>query len=584
MCCNGVVSLLTALQKKRLRRALPYLSLAGAVLFLFASILGIVLIQKPLREETQDARSQASIADGTVFIRSPQNGQVAAFAKDTERTLQLEIKTQGEPIKKIHLVFNIITTVFDPPLLKLPTTTKFAITSQELEKTKDGFLVSSIIEPTNSENFTSGDWQPLAELVFTPVRGGNIKLAFDAETSTALSATTNQDVLKHIDSISYSIIGGPESPAVPEAVGGVVPDLCNVLCSSNAQCGPNQRCFNTGTEQRCRLVTNVSSTSCSSAPTTTGTRSCNENCSDSRECATGLSCWYNLCRNSLAVEDASCTAPSQAQQQALAQRCNTDCTSNADCPNNMRCFAQKCRLATNPSSTSCSSADSLKVSSLYPTKGGLTASTPTQTTPPSTAAPTPPPSPSIVPSPSPSALPVPSLDPVLLEPLDENRTALDDFLSIVRSYDPRAFFNRFNASLTPDQYQTATQLLPFIALGLGLVLLVVVAFFFLRSTLMSRSSRNDQPPNSPAVTAESKPATPAKNQEKRLPDLPSSPVPRDSRSLGVQPVSAPLASFLKQQVKKQDQPQPNTTAQEDKPASASPMLDRLKKKGVTPPR
>ena len=564
---------LTPLQKKRLKKALPQLFAALAVLCITAGAIGAVVIQKSLQEESQDTRSQASIADGTVFVRSPQQGQSTAFTQNSERSLQLEVSTQGEKITQLHLVFNIITTVFDPPFLKLPSNSKLQILSQELEKTTDGFLVSSILEPKSStEPFSTTAWEPLAELVFTPVRGGTIKIAFDAETSTALSATTGTDILKHVDLISYSILGGPSASPIPEGVGGIAVDLCNALCFTNAQCGPNQRCFDTGTEQRCRLVTNVSSTSCASPSTLGQNRSCNESCTDSRECGTGLSCWYNLCRNSVSVEDASCAVPSATQQQALAAQCNTTCQTNADCANNLRCFANECRLATNPSSTTCSPASAATVSTRYPNKGGTFATTTTPAPQPS-APPTVLPStaPSTAPTPLPTETPVPSLEPTATDTFSQDRTAFDDFISLFKQADPRALTTWFQSQLSAEQLAVATQFLPIVLVGIGLLILLIVIGFFIKQFF-----QKDRTPHVAPQTFSNKPAdktsgvtlTSTKKEAATtptIPKLPDSPAPRMTHSLGMQPATSPSSRTSA------------TTA-------SSPMLDRLKAKGVTPPK
>jgi|GEM_PF-829614 len=144
-------------------------------------------------------------------------------------------------------------------------------------------------------------------------------------------------------------------------VGGLSVVSCNESCTSNAQCGVNQRCF----ENRCRLVTNLSSTSCS-APADNGLhRSCNQYCADTRECGTGFSCYFNRCRRPDNVESTVCALPTTAQQTLITQSCNKACSSNAQCANNMRCYSSVCRLATNPSSTSCSPVTKNSVSGTY---------------------------------------------------------------------------------------------------------------------------------------------------------------------------------------------------------------------------
>ncbi len=611
------MKILSVVQKKRLKRAIPQLSAALAVLFFIAGVLGVIVVQEPLREQSQDTRSEASIADGTVFIRSPQNGQSSAYAPNTERVLQLEIKAQAEQLQRIHLVFNIVTDVFEPPLLKVPTSSSLQIISQELERTADGYLVSSILEPKTTEPFVAVNWEPLTELHYTPVRGGTIALVFDTETSTAITAETNLDKLKHVERIAFTITGGPAATqAVPSGVGGPVVDSCNNTCVSNAECGINQRCFDTGTDKRCRLVTNVSSTTCAGPEQQSANRTCNEYCADSRECAAGYACWYNLCRHPLAVESVSCAAPTAAQEQVLRAACNSACSSNDDCTTNLRCFSGSCRLATNPSSTSCSLATTPTVTNLYPDKGG--ALTPPVTSTPRPVVSAPPttepivtPTPSIAPiseepaEPEPTPSPATPIDPD--ESVTQKRSALDDFFALLEDFDIRAFIPGLGDPLDPNQKFRAEQLLPFIALGIGALLVLIASIFFLRSFMGTRkraahadvdhsnhsgthshsSSVSDstqattgetyQPSKSPSQSA---PATP-------LPAVPGSPIPRTTKHLGVQPASAPPSKPVHHGqvfVQNHSQSDSTTVATPSTAPKNSAMLERLKAKGVQPPK
>ncbi len=148
--------------------------------------------------------------------------------------------------------------------------------------------------------------------------------------------------------------------------GGTDIVACNESCTSNAQCGANQRCF----ENRCRLVTNLSSTSCSLPADNGLQRTCNQYCADTRECATGYTCYFNRCRRPDNVDNTSCALPTATLQSAIAKSCNQTCNANADCANNMRCYNGACRLATNPSSTSCSAVTQKSVSGVYYVKPG----------------------------------------------------------------------------------------------------------------------------------------------------------------------------------------------------------------------
>lgn len=132
---------------------------------------------------------------------------------------------------------------------------------------------------------------------------------------------------------------------------------CNATCGSNADCPSNYRCYATGTDKRCRLVTNVSSTSCSTTISQDITRKCNDYCADTSECATGYSCWYNRCRNPRNLDSKSCSNPSThtATTTVYTQAgCNAGCTTSRDCQAGLRCVAKSCRHPLNTSDASCS--------------------------------------------------------------------------------------------------------------------------------------------------------------------------------------------------------------------------------------
>lgn len=165
------------------------------------------------------------------------------------------------------------------------------------------------------------------------------------------------------------------SPSASPNLGGNEVQTCNESCASNSDCDVNLRCYS----GQCRLVTNVTSTTCS-APADKGLSfRCDEYCADTRECANGLICQSNRCRNPENLESKSCTNLTVAQKSSLVKSCNESCNSNADCDVNLRCYQGACRLATNPGSFSCSASTSKTVSnSVYGgTKGGNETSTST---------------------------------------------------------------------------------------------------------------------------------------------------------------------------------------------------------------
>ncbi len=210
---------------------------------------------------------------------------------------------------------------------------------------------------------------------------------------------------------------------------------CNETCNSNSDCKADQRCYDNGSEKRCRLVTNVTSTSCSAAPDQGLRRSCNQYCADTRECAAGLTCWYNKCRLLQNLESTSCRMPritlastggttkggittASTSQPITYQSCNEPCRSNRDCAAGLRCYKGSCRNPLNVSSSACNIADAVTATPA-PSSSPHPTATPKPTATPSvkpTATPTPKPTTSASPKPSasptgsprPTALPTPT--------------------------------------------------------------------------------------------------------------------------------------------------------------------------------
>lgn len=178
-----------------------------------------------------------------------------------------------------------------------------------------------------------------------------------------LSGSTSGTILHDTWAITYNLGGTGGTSDIKS---------CNEKCASNSECPTNHRCY----KNQCRLVTNLSSSSCSQPADKGLQRTCNQYCADSRECAAGFSCYYNRCRRPDNLESTVCAMPSAALQQAIKDSCNDSCKNNGECANNMRCFNGSCRLATNPSSTSCTAATQPTVSGKYYPSGGTTKGTP----------------------------------------------------------------------------------------------------------------------------------------------------------------------------------------------------------------
>jgi len=500
--------------------ATPFISILGTIvslLLIVAGAFGLLLIQEPFQQTTQDVRSRASVPNGQVELTTTYNAST-----NSDHALNILADTNTQNVERFELVLNVITGTFsDAPRIVLAPNTNLQLTRTEIEKTSDGFLISIIAVPQfqgnafNSSGTTNGD-KNLIQLQFYPVREGAITISIDSEKSVAKIAGTNltQDQLRPFATASYSI---SRSSSLSSG------KACNEQCTGNAQCASNYRCF----DSRCRLATNPSNTSCD-APADNGLqRSCNQYCADSRECGGGLTCFYNQCRQPGNVDSISCAKTTAVIQQQVAQNCNQGCSSNANCANNMRCFQGACRLATNPSSSSCSAPTLKSVSAVYyptisgPTKGQEAvvppvATSSTQTRPGSSTAfgslattnPTSTPTPLIVVSPSPLASFAPVASPVI-KPLPRPNTGL-----------PGLFSNLFTQGLT----------LPLLALIAGLFLLLLVILL----TVINLARRNKR--GSGSITAVTKTQPYEANLQNRINELRQQPPATEK------PVIAPLTA------------------------------------------
>jgi hypothetical protein len=334
-----------------------FLTVLSVLLIVFGA-LGLIYVQTPLQQESFDSRRDASVANGQVLVSFDPDNQ--AFTVGREGHIDILVNTQNLNTTGVEFVFNVITETVDELNITNYGDPNLQVLSQEVEQTDDGYLVSYKAVATTGRTFLTTSPKRVISLVFTPQRTGEIKLAFDAEKSTSFKANTTppEDLLKTVGNETYNVQSGSSSSD----------KSCNDSCSNNGECPVNHRCF----ENRCRLVTNVSSSICATPPDRGLQRSCNQYCADTRECASGFTCYFNRCRRPDNVQSTTCVVPSAAVQDAIRQSCNKSCASNADCANNMRCYSSQCRLATNPSSTSCSAATSRSVSGVYYTNPGPT--------------------------------------------------------------------------------------------------------------------------------------------------------------------------------------------------------------------
>lgn len=390
------------------------------------------------------------------------------------------------------------------------------------------------------------------------------------------------------------------------ARGGITVVSCNQICTSNNDCAVNHRCYDDGSVKRCRLATNVTSTSCTAAPAAGPQRSCNQSCSTSSDCVSGLSCWNGSCRNPVNVSSTSCAAPTSSQQAAVVNGCNERCASNNECDVNLRCYQGYCRLATNPSSLSCSTQASGQASTPYtPPKGG------TDTT---TASPSP--------SPVASASPRPTVSPSATQSATATQSGTTASASPSSSTSPEDDADAAQSDTTDEASSTVlgdilgrisellatlnTRLLGMIVAGIaGVIALIIIVRMLLglgrrpRARTMSTPS-SDTPPSKPVVPPAPKNPSPVPQNRSLPPVPPAQPYPTSTESKQPQtpddltpPPSTLIATKTdaKETISGRTAPSQHKLFSADSPDTTTPksaqnkprMVDRLEKKGVSTP-
>jgi len=351
------------------------------------------------------------------------------------------------------------------------------------------------------------------ETVFV-VKDGDNKFTVSLDHQNAIDESNEND-----NQYSFTLRFANEDEDDEDDENNEVSDTCNDTCSSNSDCSINERCYDTGVDgKRCRLATNVNSSVCHNPPDQGLNRTCNEYCADANECSGNLTCWYNRCRDPYNVEDPSCPTLSENQTTQIREGCNVSCATNADCANNLRCYNGACRLATNPSSTTCTAA----------TAGRLTASTTTtnsrQTAPLATPTVSSSLQPSASPSPSASAsskpipTPIPTMTPTppsIDDEVEIEESMLDMILGSVQGFfidiadfirsaipgsdqtpetsAPEIDFDAAESTSIASEFpkRDFMSCLPFIIVGIGVIILIVVILKFLASIFSPHDDQLD---------------------------------------------------------------------------------------------
>lgn len=356
------------------KRLIPFVG----VLFVVAGVIGLLLVQQPL-EGSQDTRSNASEIDTTNKQAVLTGDLQKPFYISQPGEISLSIDPAGQIIQKVNLIFSIVNSAIDTPLVRVNALSGYKAEAINIEKTQDGYLVEVQAIATDTRFLFSKD-QTFLQISAVSPKVGVISIHFDQDNS-YITTVSEKKLLKVPETLTYSITNplddddssdnGDSSSENNNTDDEIA--QCNEVCSNNAQCAVGMRCFSDGNTQTCRLATNTSSTTCSPANNSDDDdevvlRSCNQFCNNNSECATGLTCHDSFCRNPSNPQDNRCANPTAQQTAAVTQSCGETCSANADCAINLRCYQGECRLATNPSSTSCSAATQKTVSTVYENK------------------------------------------------------------------------------------------------------------------------------------------------------------------------------------------------------------------------
>ncbi|MDH5533051.1 MAG: hypothetical protein OEX81_01330 [Candidatus Pacebacteria bacterium] len=348
-------------------------------------------------------------------------------------------------------------------------------------------------------------------------------------------------------------------PTDDPGIGGN-PDIasCNESCAVNADCDVNLRCYS----GQCRLVTNVTSNTCSN-PTDQGLSfNCNEYCSDSNECADGLVCQNNSCRNPENLSSTTCSDLTIAQRSSVVKSCNESCSSNNDCDVNLRCYQGACRLATNPGSYSCNASTKKLVSkSVYggttTSKGSGDGSTETGKTDPNKA--------------------------VVGEiTIDSDKTMQKPAGTDNMDKDLDGMEDEETALDVVKNYFMANPKLPIIFMGIGLGLITAIILL----AFLKRKKDDKEPPMPPTSGGAPGSGTPAgavyeKNIQDRINSLKKESIQTQGVGTNIPPAMSPPVARMPIP---QNTPIKNNTGEvfsnQNRPSS---MLDKLKNKDITPP-
>lgn len=356
-----------------IKRLIPYLG----VLFVFAGIIGLVLIQNPL-ETSQDTRSEADEVENlaTVTAKVSQN-----FVVDQTGQISVMLDTGGYTVNELSLYFLLEHPLLDSPEVSIPVTSGFKADSIEVEAVDGGYLVRVVAVPSNLDWFA-----PQKDITFLRVDAVAhstmpLYLSFDARRS--YISTPAIEILLGVPPRQAISVTDPNGTTPPQqsactAAGGTwqtFPNSCvdscekaanpdDIMClqalTEGCNCGKSQ-CWDGRTcVDNPQTISNQNENQ--NNATETEVAACNESCQSNADCAVGLRCFNtgseSLCRLATNTSSTTCSAAtsntsnSNSNQADLAS-CNEYCTSNAQCESGYSCYENFCRNPRNPQDNRC---------------------------------------------------------------------------------------------------------------------------------------------------------------------------------------------------------------------------------------
>lgn len=335
----------------------PAISLVISLFSLLLISLGafsILALQQPLNQ-TQNTISKASVQNGPVVLGTQQSP--AQFLTKQNNSVIITANTKGYQTQGVVAIFNVITSTTDSLNVQVISNSNLKATTQEIQKTTNGFLVKVVAEPAGSAPFATTTAVPFLNITFDPTNSGAFNLAFDQVYSHVYLANSRQEVLGVVPLMNFNVADS----------GTTANNSCNKSCSTNRDCPANLFCYSNG---QCRSATDPTSSTCP-ITTVTADRVCNQDCSNSAQCQNGLSCFNNRCRVPGNPDSTVCSTVTQVVYTNIVKACNQSCNANKDCAVNLRCYSGVCRLATNTSSLSCTPSNVPIITSAYPANANL---------------------------------------------------------------------------------------------------------------------------------------------------------------------------------------------------------------------